>query len=330
MRWPFAMRKWASLCAVGLGLVALSSAALGQAYPTQNVTLVVAYPAGGVPDVIARILGPALSDRLGKPVVIENRAGASSTLGMASVARATPDGHTLLLGDTSLAVAPNVVAKLSYDAQRDLAPIAPLMRSFMTLMINPKVPAANVKELVLLAKAKPGELKYGTSGFGTPPHLGALAFIQAAGIDMLHVPYRGVALALNDVVGGHIQVVFVSQSVGASQAKGGNARVLGVYGEKRVASLPDVPTFRESGLDTRFADQGTWFGLVTTGGTPPPILERLNVVINQVLADPPTKGKLEAADFHLTGGTQADLAKLIADHTVHWREAFKKAGLKPE
>ncbi len=311
-------------------LTLTAPAVAAQTYPTQNITLVVAYPAGGVPDVIARIMAPALGDRLGKPVIVENRGGASTTLGTSTVARAAPDGHVLMLGDTSLAVAPNVVAKMPYDAQRDLAPIAPLMRSFMTLMVHPSVPAKTPQEFVALAKAKPGELKFGTSGIGTPPHLGAIAFIQATGINVLHVPYRGVALALSDVVGGHLQFVFVSQSVGASQAKAGNARVLGVYGEKRVASIPDVPTFKESGIATPFADAGTWFGLVTTGGTPKSIIDRLNQVTNDVLADPTTKAKLEGADFHLTGGPPEVLTKLIADHTVYWREAFNKAGVKAE
>ncbi len=315
----------------GLAALGLSTlTATAQTYPTQNITLVVAYPAGGVPDVIARILAPALGDRLGRTVLVENRAGASTTVGTASVARAAPDGHTLMLGDTSLAVAPNVVAKMPYDSQKDLAPIALLMRSFMTLMVHPSVPAKTPQEFVALAKSKPGELKYGTSGIGTPPHLGALAFIQATGIDVLHVPYRGVALALSDVVGGHLQFVFVSQSVGASQAKGGNARVLGVFGEKRVASIPDVPTFKESGINTPFADAGTWFGLVTTAGTPKAVIDRLNKATNEALADPAVKAKLEAADFHLTGGSAESLAKLIADHTVYWRESFSKAGVKAE
>lgn len=304
--------------------------AQSQTYPTQNITLVVPYPAGGVPDTIARIMAPAMSDRLGRPVVIENRGGASTTVGTASVARATPDGHVLMLGDTSLAVAPNVVAKMPYDALKDIAPIAPLMRSFMTLMVHPSVPAKTAQEFVALAKSRPGDLKFGTSGNGTPPHLGALAFIQATGIDVLHVPYRGVALALSDVVGGHLQFVFASQSIGASQAKGGHVRVLGVYGDKRVASIPDVPTFKESGINTPFADAGTWFGLVTTGGTPKAVIDRLNQVTNDVLTDPPTKAKLEGADFHLTGGTPEQLAEMIADHTVYWRDAFKKAGVKAE
>ncbi len=301
-----------------------------QSYPTQTITLVVAYPAGGVPDVIARIMGPALADRLGKPVVVENRGGASTTIGTGSVARSTPDGHTLLLGDVAMTVAPNIVAKLTFDHQRDLAPVAPLMRSYMTLLTHPSVPAATVGDLIALAKANPGTLKYGSSGIGTPPYLGALAFIQATGVEMLHVPYRGVALALNDVVGGHIQLVFVSQSVGASQVKAGNARALGVFGTERVASLPGVPTFRESGLDTRLADEGTWFGMMVAAGTPPAIIETLNRVVNEVLADPGPRGKLEAADFQPSGGTPEQLRAAIAAHTAHWREAFKRAGVKAD
>ena len=320
---------WLAAAALGSAF-AVTAPAYAQSFPSQNITLVVSYPAGGVPDVIARIIGPAISDRLGRPVLVENRPGASTTIGTASVARSAPDGHTLLLGDAALAVVPNVVAKLSYDAERDLAAIAPLMRSFMTLMINPKVPAATVEELIALAKANPGELKFGSSGLGTPPHLGALAFLQATGVSMLHVPYRGVALALSDVVGGHIQVVFVSQSVGASQARSGNARVLAVYGEQRQRSLPEVPTFRERGIDTRVADQGTWFGMFVAAGTPAGVIDRLNQVINDVLRDAPTRTKLEEADFHLTGGTPAELGSLLREHTVHWREAFRKAGLKPE
>lgn len=316
------------LAAVAAALAAAPASA--QTWPSQNITMVVPYPAGGVPDVIARIIGPPIADRLGKPVVVENRPGASTTVGTASVARAAPDGHTWLLADVAMTVVPNLVAKVGYDHQKDLAPVARLMRSFMTLLVNPGVPARSVAELVALAKARPGELKYGTSGIGSPPHLGALAFIQATGIDMLHVPYRGVALALNDVVGGHIQVVFVSQSVGASQVKANTVRVLGVYGEKRVASLPETPTFRELGLDTRVADQGAWFGMMVPTGTPAPVIERMGVVINEVLADPPIKARLEGADFALTGGTAADLKLLIDQQTDYWREAFKKAGVKPE
>ncbi len=317
----------ATTCAPAVIAVKAQDAA---AYPSRNITLVVPYAAGGPPDVASRIITPYLSQVLGKQVIVENRPGGSTAVGSRSVARATPDGHTLMMGDVSLAVAPNLIANAGFDPQKDFAPIAPLLRTFMTLVVHPDVPAKNVKELVALAMAKPNDLKYGTSGLGSPPYLGALAFIQATGIEMLHVPYRGVALALNDVVAGHLSLAFMSQSTAGSQLAAGKVRVLGVFGEKRVASIPDVPTFKEQGLDTRIVDQGIWFGLVTTAGTPPAIINKLNEAINGALKDPVTKAILEKADYNLTGGTPDDLKKIIDEHTVYWRDALTKAGVKPE
>ncbi len=299
-------------------------------FPSQTITIVVGYAAGGPPDVAARMIAPAMSSILGKPVVIENRTGASTAIGTQAVARATPDGHTLLMADSALTVAPNILANPGFDPQKDFAPVAPLLRTYMTLVVHPSVPARTVQELVAFAKDKPGELKYGTSGVGTPPYLGALAFIQATGVEMLHVPYRGVALALNDMVAGHLSLVFVSQSTAASQVQGGNARVLGVFGEKRHESLPDVPTFREVGLDTRIMDQGIWFGIVAPAATPAPIVDKLNMAINAAINEPATKARLAAADFHVSGGSPADLRKTIDENTVYWREAFKRAGVAPQ
>jgi tripartite-type tricarboxylate transporter receptor subunit TctC len=299
-------------------------------FPSRNITLVVPYAAGGPPDVASRILSPYLSQALGRQVVVENRAGGTTTLGARSVARSTPDGHTLLLADVSLPVAVNLVSNAGYDPQKDFAPIAPILRTFMGLVVHPDVPAKSVKELVAYAKANPGKLKYGTSGVGSPPYLGALVFINATEIEMLHVPYRGVALALNDVVAGHLSLAFMSQSTAGSQLAAGKVRVLGVYGEKRVSSIPDIPTFREQGLDTRIADQGVWFGIATTAGTPKDIVAKLNKVVNDALKDPTTKAALEKADYNLTGGTPEDLKALIDEHTVYWKGALAKAGIKPE
>ncbi|MDB5569576.1 MAG: extra-cytoplasmic solute receptor [Hyphomicrobiales bacterium] len=323
-----------------LSAVAFSAALLGFAppapaqgaanFPSQTITIVVSYAAGGPPDVAARMIAPAMSTILGKPVVIENRTGASTAIGTQAVARAAPDGHTLLMADSALTVAPNILANPGFDPQKDFAPVAPLLRTYMTLVVHPSVPAKSVQELIAFAKGKPGELKYGTSGIGTPPYLGALAFIQATGVEMLHVPYRGVALALNDMVAGHLSLVFVSQSTAASQVQGGGARVLGVFGEKRHASLPDVPTFREVGLDTRIMDEGIWFGIVAPAGTPPAIVDKLNAAINAAVSEPATKSRLAAADFHVSGGSPADLRKTIDENTVYWREAFKRAGVIPQ
>lgn len=311
----------------------LHGAALAQQgaadYPSRNVTIVVPYAAGGPPDVASRILTPYLSKALGKNVIVENRPGGSTTVGARSVARSAPDGHTLLMADVSLPVAVNIVANAGYDPQKDFAPIAPVLRTFMTLVVHPDVPAKTAKELVTLAREKPNTLKYGTSGVGSPPYLGALAFFQAAGEpQLLHVPYRGVALALNDVVAGHLSLAFMSQSTAGSQLRAGKVRVLGVFGDSRVKSIPDVPTFKEQGFDTRIADQGIWFGLVAPAKTPEPIVRKLNEALNGALKDPQTKAALEKADYNITGGSPADLKKLIDEHTVYWRAALQKAGVQ--
>ncbi|MDF2115651.1 tripartite tricarboxylate transporter substrate binding protein [Roseiarcaceae bacterium H3SJ34-1] len=299
-------------------------------YPSQTITLIVPYAAGGPPDVASRILGPALTDILGKQVIIENRAGASTALGTQALIRAEPDGHTLMMADISLTVAPNIVATSGYDPRRDVAPVAPILRTFMGLVVHPSVPANSVAELVALAKAKPGDLKYGTSGPGSPPDLGAIVFRLATGADMVAVPYRGVALALNDMVAGHLSLVFVSQATAQGQVQAGKAKVLAVFGEKRVPSMPNVPTFGEVGLDTKVLDTGVWFGVVAPAKTPPAIIAKLNAAINQALKEPATKQRLEAADFNLTGGTPQDLGKIINEHTDYWRAAFVRAGVKPE
>lgn len=314
----------------GIATPALAQPNDASHYPSQTITLIVPYAAGGPPDVASRILGPALTDILGKQVAIENRAGASTALGTQALIRAEPDGHTLMMADISLTVAPNIVATSGYDPRRDVAPVAPILRTFMGLVVHPSVPANSVAELVALAKAKPGDLKYGTSGPGSPPDLGALVFRLATGADMVAVPYRGVALALNDMVAGHLSIVFVSQATAQGQVQAGKAKVLAVFGEKRVPSMPKVPTFAETGLDTKVLDKGVWFGVVAPAKTPPAIIAKLNAAINQALKEPATKQRLEAADFSLTGGTPEDLGKIINEHTDYWRAAFVRAGVKPQ
>lgn len=297
-------------------------------YPSRNVTLVYAYSAGGPGDVGARLLAPYLSTALGKQVIVENRAGASGTIGARSVARASPDGLTLMLTDISLTITFNQVPNAGYDPRTDFAPIAPVLRSFMMLVVHPDVPAKSVKEIVALAKAKPGELKFGTSGVGSPPHLGALAFMEATGTNMLHVPYRGVSQALNDAMAGHLSLVFSSEGSAGPMVAAGKLRALGIFGDKRARANPSVPTFKEQGLDTRVADQGTWFGIVTTKGTPNEIIKKLNLAVNGALKDPNTKAALEKAGFDITGGTPEDLKAMIDGNVIYWNDILKKAGAK--
>lgn len=300
-------------------------------YPTQTVTLVVPFPAGGPPDVISRILQPKLQELLGKPVVIENKAGAAGAIAATFVARAAPDGHTLLMIDPALVVAQNLLEKPGFDPLKDFTYVMPTMRSYMGLVINSKLPFKSLGEFLAHAKAKPNDIRYGTSGTGSPPYLGALAFLQATGIEMTHVPYRGVALAVNDVAGGHIDATFVSQATASSQVKGGQVRVLGVYGEQRVRSLPDVPTFREGGVETPVANQGNWFGVAAPAGTPQAIVNKINATFNQALRDPATRALLEKADFDkIEGGTPDEMRKMIEESVTYWKDLFTKAGVKPE
>jgi tripartite-type tricarboxylate transporter receptor subunit TctC len=327
---PGQRRRLLAAAFLGLTTPALAQTNDASHYPSQAITLIVPYAAGGPPDVASRIIGPALTDILGKQVVIENRAGASTALGTQALIRAEPDGHTLMMADISLTVAPNIVATSGYDPRRDLAPVAPILRTFMGLVVHPSVPANTVAEIIALTKAKPGDLKYGTSGPGSPPDLGAIVFRLATGADMVAVPYRGVALALNDMVAGHLQVVFVSQATAMGQVQAGKAKVLAVFGEKRVPSMPNVPTFAETGVDTKVLDKGVWFGVVAPAKTPPAILAKLNGAINQALNDPATRQRLQAADFSVTGGTQEQLRDIIAEHTDYWKDAFRRIGVKPE
>ena len=328
-----AMLTWRRSLALLIGLAALAATASAQepaeSFPSRAITLVVPYPAGGPPDIAARIVGPAVADILGKPIVIENRPGASTALANGSVARAMPDGYSLLAVDMSFTVAPYLVA-ISYDPIKDFTPVGLHTRSSLVMAVDPALPANTAQDLVKLAKAKPGEIKFGTSGVGSPPHLGGIAFIQATGIEMLHVPYRGAQAALNDVVGGHISLIFTGPGTAAAQAKGNQVRVLGVTGQRRAVILPDIPTFKESGIDMPAFEHGTWFGVLAPAATPAAIVAKLNAAINKAIADPDTRAKLERTDFTVQGGAPAELGQLIAAQLAYWKGAMQAAGVTPE
>lgn len=300
-------------------------------FPTQTVTLVVPFPAGGPPDIIARILQPRLQALLGKPVVVENRAGGSGALGAAQVARAAPDGHTILMVDPAHAVAQNLMEKPGFDPLKDFAYILPTMRSWIILVVHPSVPAKTVAEFIALAKSRPGDIKYGTSGVGSPPYLGGLAFTMATGVELTHVPYRGAALAMNDLIGGHIQAVFGSPSTTGPHIREGKLRGIAVFGNERVRNLPDVPTFKESGLDTPVANEGVFFGAAAPAGTPAPVIEKLNAAFNEALRDPQVREALAKADFSkFDGGNPEELRRLMDVSVAYWRDLFQRAGVKPE
>lgn len=300
------------------------------AYPSRNITLIVPQAAGGPPDVLARMVAAPLGDALGKPIIIENRPGASASLGAGAVAKSAPDGYTLLFIEITVVVAPSLVAKVAYNPVTDFAPIANVARSWLTMVVSNKAPVANVKEFIALARSKPNELKFASSGVGSPPHLVGLSFIRATGAQMAHVPYRGTAPAVTDVVGGHIETLFVSLPTAEAQAKAGQVRVFAVTGAARFPSIPQVPTFKELGYNLGEAEDGAWFGMAAPAGTPAPIIAKLNAALNQVLAQPATKARIEGANYKVEGGEPAVLQKLIRDHTSYWGDLLRRSGIEPK
>ncbi len=322
-------RLLAALAMLGASLPAPATAEQASDYPSRNITYVVPFPAGGVADILARIYTPTLAETLGKPIVIENRPGASTSMATNSVMRSPPDGYTIMQVDMSYAVAPNLVIA-GYDPVRDLTPVVQIARSTLVLAVNPALPARSAAELVALAKTKPGDLKFGTSGIGTPPHLGAVSFINATGARLLHVPYRGAGQALQDVIAGHLHLIFTAPSLSMQQAKLGQVRLLGITGNARSPSLPDLSTFAEQGIHMKEMDFGTWMGAMVPNGTPPAIVDKLNTAFNRVLAMPEVQAKLGRADYVAVGGAPAALAHVVATQTDYWRDALRAAGVKQE
>ena len=324
------MRLHRTLLAAFAATVACGACASAADYPSRPIALVVGYPPGGPPDLVARIVAPAIGDALGQPVVVQNKPGAGGIVAYGDVSRAPADGYTLLLADLSMMVDPLVYAKPGYDPEKDFAWIAPLTRSYMAMFVNPAFPARTVDEFVALAKAKPGDLRAGTSGVGSPPYLGMLAFSDAAGIELREVPYRGIALALQDLIADRISVAWMSFGPAAGQVRAGQLRVIGSFGKERLSSLPDTPTFSERGIKTGAAGNGNWFGVAAPAGTPRDVVARINAAVNKALKDPGVRAHLGAADYvHYDGGSPDDLKDLALSSAAYWRDLFARAGVKP-
>lgn len=323
---------WFCFSVILLGIIAnigIAKAQITDRFPTRVITIVVPYPAGGPPDVIARFFGPLLEKELGSPVVIENKPGGGSVIGTSYAARATPDGHTLLAVEPTLVVAPQILAMAGFDPVKDFRPISLTARTFHTLGVATNVPASTVAEFIALANKEPDRIKIAHSGLGTAPFLSALSFVQATGANVLLVPYRGSALAVNDVVGGHISGVFTGPSTTAALARDGKIKILGITGWHRLKSLPDVPTFLESGIEMKGVNDGIWFGLAAPSGTPDAIIDKLNAAIQKAAKDPALIEKLEGQGIFVISTTPEDMRKLIASEALHWKDALLKAGVKP-
>jgi putative tricarboxylic transport membrane protein len=313
--------------AAGLVIIGLTSSALSaQDYPTRPVSVIVAQPPGGGTDIIARIIAQQLSVQLGQPFVVENRAGAGTVVGTAAAANATPDGYTLLTGlSANMAVNPSLFVHLSYDPIRDFTPVGMLAEFPFVVVVNNNFAAHSIKDLIAMAKAKPGEINFASGGNGTGQHLSTELFELETGIKMTHVPYRGAAPAYTDIMSGQTPVFFDNLSSALGQIKGGSVRALAVTGKERSPLLPDVPTVAESGVP-EYA-YTVWFGLWAPKNTPKPIVEKLYAEVQKALADPKVKERIAADSGVPMNMPLADIEPFVKGEIAKWADVVKRAGI---
>ncbi|MDM0066277.1 tripartite tricarboxylate transporter substrate binding protein [Variovorax sp. J31P207] len=309
------------LTALAFGLAATLAGA--QAWPTKPISLVVPFPPGGSSDVLARAIGDKLGQSLGQPVIVESRPGAGATLGADYVAKAKPDGYTLLMGAVHHTIATSVYKKLPYDFEKSFAPVTTIAMVPNVLVVNAKSPATDVKQLVALAKASPGKLSYGSNGNGTVQHLIGTQFASLAGVELLHVPYKGSAPLTTDLLGGQVDMSFDTLTPVVQHIKGGKLRALAVTTAKRSSTLPDVPTLAESGL--KDFDQGTWFGILAPAATPKDIVERLNTELVKIIQSPEFGKRMAEIGAEPVGDTPARMATQIKSDTAKYAQLVKDA-----
>jgi len=301
--------------------------ARAETYPTRPVHLIVPVPAGGTFDIVARLVGQELSQRLGQQIVIDNRGGAGTNIGTAVVAHATPDGYTLLLAGSPGAISATVYTDLDFSFARDIAPVASIERAPLIMVVNPAFPAKTVPEFIAYAKANPGKINMGSGGVGSTGHVAGELFNLMAGVKMAHVPYRGEAPSVTDLLGGQIQVMFSTPGSVMSFIKANTLRPLGVTSLKRMEVLPDVPAIAEVLVGY---DAVSWAGIGAPADTPADIVDKLNHEINAVLADPALKGKLAEFGAIVLTGSPADFKAFIATEIEKWGKVVKFANIKPE
>jgi tripartite-type tricarboxylate transporter receptor subunit TctC len=320
-------RRFLHVAAVAAALPAVSRSAWAQTYPARPVRIIVATGPAGAPDILARLVGQWLSERLGQQFVTENRPGGGNNIGTEAVVRAPPDGYTLLLVDPSASINATLYDKLNFNFIRDIATVAGLVRMPLVMVVHPSVPATTVPALIAYAKANPGRINMASPGIGTPGHVAGELFKMMTGTEMVHVPYRGGGPALTGLIGGQVQVFFPSTSLSIEQIRAGKLRALAVTTVVRWDGLPDIPTVGEfvPGYEASIV-----LGIGVPKRTPVEIIDKLNREINAALADPKVKTRLADLGGTPLAGSSADFAKLIADETEKWGKVIKFAGIKPE
>jgi len=319
------VRHLCRVALLGCILGGAASAALAQAYPNKPIKLIVPFAPGGFTDVVARILGQKLSVSLGQPFVIENKAGAGSTIGTDFVAKAAPDGYTLVMVSTTHVISPAIYPKLPYDPIKSFTPVGKLVDSAYVLLVNPKVPANNVAEFIALAKASPDKIHYASSGNGSSQHLMGGMFAAMAGVKMKHVPYKGSGGAANDLVAGVVESSFAGVPNAMAQVPAGRLKALAVTTSKRIPQLPDVPTMQEAGVPGYNAS--VWLGLLAPAGTPKEVVMKLNAEIAKVLSAADTKKELYEAGVEADISSPEALNTLMVQELDRWGKIIKDAGI---
>jgi tripartite-type tricarboxylate transporter receptor subunit TctC len=320
-------RRFLHLAAGAAALPAVPRIARAQAYPTRPVRLIVGFPAGGPSDILARLIGQWLSERLGQPVIIDNRPGAGSNIATEAVVRAPPDGYTLLLVAPANVVNATLYDKLNFNFIRDIAPVAGMIRVANVMEVNPSFLAKTVPDFIAYAKANPGKVNMASSGSGSSLHMSGALFMMMTGVNMVHVPYRGSAPALTDLLGGQVQVMFDTTPASIEYIRAGRLRPLAVTTATRSEVLPDIPTV---GDFVPGYEASSLFGVGVPKNTPAEIIDRLNREINAGVADPKMKRRLADLGGTVLAGSSADFAKIIAEETEKWAKVVKFSGAKPD
>lgn len=316
-----------SVCAaLSLGVQAQTTAPAG--WPNKSITLIVPYAPGGFSDTRMRLLARKLSDKIGQPVIVENKGGAGGVIGTALIAKAPPDGYTLGSGNLApLAVNPSLMTKLPYDPLKDLAPVILIESSPLVLSVATALPVKTLAELIALASKTPGKLTFGSSGVGGAHHLSGEMFRESAKIDIVHVPYKGGSPAATDLMAGHLSMMFEMGYAALPSIQAGRVKPLAVTSQKRLAILPDVPTMAESGI--KGFESYNWQGIVVPAGTPSPIISRLNQLFNEILKDPDVAQAISSVGSEAVGGTPEQFGDFIRSETAKWAQVIRAANIQP-
>jgi tripartite-type tricarboxylate transporter receptor subunit TctC len=319
-------RQFLHLAVSAAVLPAMSRIARAQTYPNKPVRIIIGFAAGGPQDIVARLVGQWLSERLGQPFIIENRLGFTGNIGAEAVVRALPDGYTLLLCGTPNAINATLYEKLNYNCVRDIAPVASIATVPLVMEVNPSVPATTVPEFIAYARANPGKVNMGSSGSGSPQHISGELFKMMTGVTMLHVPYRGSALALTDLIGGQVQVLIDTMPTSIEYIRAGKLRALAVTTTTRSEVLPDIPTMADF---VPGYEASSWYGIGAPRNTPAEVIGKLNKEISAAVIDPYMKARLADLGTTVLVLSPADFGKLVADETEKWGKVVKFSGAKP-